>query len=115
MSYVMLIVEPKGQRRERSQAEGEDLYRQMTDYAKKLKEQQLLVAVNSLREAAVRVNVRNGKSNVIDGPFTEARELVGGFFLLNVTSREEALRIARECPAAQWATVEVRETGPCYE
>jgi len=115
MSYVMLIVEPNGQRRERSQAEGEDLYRQMTDYAMKLKEQQLLVAVNSLREAAVRVNVRNGKSNVIDGPFTEARELVGGFFLLNVTSREEALRIARECPAAHWATVEVRETGPCYE
>lgn len=115
MSYVMLIVEPKGQRHERSQAEGEDVYRQMTEYAQKLKEQRLLVAVNSLREAAVRVNVRNGKSNVIDGPFTEARELVGGFFLLNVTTREEALRLARECPAAQWATVEVRETGPCYE
>ena len=115
MSYVMLIVEPKGQRHERNQAEGEELYRQMTEYAQKLKEQRLLVAVNSLREAAVRVNVRDGKSNVIDGPFTEARELVGGFFLLNVTTREEALRLARECPAAQWATVEVRETGPCYE
>lgn len=115
MSYVMLIVEPKGQRRERTQAEGEDLYRQMTDYAQKLKKQQLLLAVNSLREAAVRVNVRNGKPSVIDGPFTEARELVGGFFLLDVETREEALRLARECPAAQWATVEVRETGPCYE
>lgn len=115
MSYVMLIVEPKGQRRERTQAEGEDLYRQMTDYAQKLKKQHLLLAVNSLREAAVRVNVRNGKPSVIDGPFTEARELVGGFFLLDVDTREEALRLAGECPAAQWATVEVRETGPCYE
>jgi len=115
MSYVMLIVEPEGQRHERSRAEGEDLYRQMTDYAQKLKDERLLVSVNSLREAAVRVNVRNGKPSVTDGPFTEARELVGGFFLLNVATREEALRLARECPAAQWATVEVRETGPCYE
>lgn len=115
MSYVMLIVEPKGQRHERGRVQGEDAYRQMSDYAQKLKEERLLVAVNSLREAAVRVNVRNGKPSVVDGPFTEARELVGGFFLLNVATREEALRIARECPAAQWATVEVRETGPCYE
>jgi hypothetical protein len=52
---------------------------------------------------------------VIDGPFTEAKELVGGFFLLDVKTLEEALTLAGECPAAQWATVEVRETGPCYE
>jgi hypothetical protein len=40
---------------------------------------------------------------------------VGGFFLLDCATREEALRFAGECPACEWATVEVRETGPCYE
>ena len=50
----------------------------------------------------------------VDGPFAEAKEMVGGFFLLDCATREEALAIARECPAAEWATVEVRAVGPCY-
>ncbi len=40
--------------------------------------------------------------------------MVGGFFLLDHLSRDEAIAIAAECPAAQWATVEVRELAPCY-
>jgi hypothetical protein len=60
------------------------------------------------------VAVRGGRSSVMDGPFTEAREMIGGFFLLDCASKEEALAIARECPAAEWASVEVRETGPCF-
>jgi hypothetical protein len=51
---------------------------------------------------------------VLDGPFAEAKEMIGGFFLLNVDTHEQALDWAARCPAAAWATVEVRETGPCY-
>jgi hypothetical protein len=40
--------------------------------------------------------------------------MVGGFFLLDVESHEEAVAIAGQCPAAEWATVEVRAVGPCY-
>jgi hypothetical protein len=40
--------------------------------------------------------------------------MVGGFFLLNTESRDEAVAIAAQCPAAQWATVEVREFGACF-
>ena len=40
---------------------------------------------------------------------------VGGFFLLDCETREQALSHAAECPAAEWATIEVREVGPCYE
>ena len=40
--------------------------------------------------------------------------LVGGFFLVDVGSRDEAIAIARDCPAARWATVEVRAVGPCF-
>ena len=50
-----------------------------------------------------------------DGPFAEAKEMVGGFFLLNCATREEALAIAADCPAAEWCTVEVRALAPCYE
>jgi hypothetical protein len=51
---------------------------------------------------------------VLDGPFAEAKEMVGGFFLVDVPTREEAVALARECPAAEWAEIEVRALGPCY-
>ena len=114
MPYVLLILEPKGQRRHRSDAEGQALYDRMLDYARSLKERGVLMAVESLREEGVRLNVEAGRKRVIDGPFAESKELIGGFFLLRCESRDEALRLAGECPAAEWATVEVRETGPCY-
>jgi hypothetical protein len=51
---------------------------------------------------------------VVDGPFAEAKEMIGGFFLVDCASREEAVALAARCPAAQWATVEVRSLGPCF-
>jgi hypothetical protein len=52
---------------------------------------------------------------IVDGPFAEAKEMVGGFFLLQNVDREEAIAIAQRCPAAQWATVEVRPLAPCFD
>jgi hypothetical protein len=40
--------------------------------------------------------------------------MIGGFFLLDVKTRDEAVAIAADCPAAEWCTVEVRELGPCF-
>jgi hypothetical protein len=59
--------------------------------------------------------VRNGAASVIDGPFAEAKEMIGGIFMLTCDTREQAIAIAAECPAAQWATIEVRELGPCFQ
>ena len=73
------------------------------------------MATESLKSKAVRFEKRDGTSRVLDGPFTEAKELIGGFFLLNCDTREQALVFAHACPAAEWATIEVRETGPCYD
>jgi hypothetical protein len=63
----------------------------------------------------VRIEVRGGKRTLIDGPFTESKEIVGGFILFDCHTRAEALAIANECPAAEWSTVELREVGVCYE
>jgi hypothetical protein len=119
MSYMLLIVEPVGQRRERGEAQGHAVYQQMVDFAADLKRRGKLRAVESLQsqDGAARVQRRSGGgSQVIDGPFAEAKEMVGGFFLLdNVSTRDEALALAAECPAAEWATIEVRALGPCYQ
>ena len=117
MPYMLLIVEPTEQRRSRSDAEGRAVYERMLKFGAGLKERGLLLASESLKSQtdAVRLQVRGGRSQVIDGPFSEAKEMVGGFFLVDCKTRDEAVAIAAACPAAEWCTVEVRALGPCYE
>ena len=114
MSYMLLIIEPVGQRQERTEDEGRTLYDRMLRFADELKQRGLLLAAQSLKTEAARVQVRNGKRALVDGPFAEAKEMVGGYFLLDCATHADAVAIAAECPAAQWATVEVREFGPCF-
>ncbi|MEN4918060.1 YciI family protein [Achromobacter spanius] len=116
MSYLLLIVEPVGQRAQRTPDEGREAYAQMVRYAESLQARGLLTRAESLKSdaEAVRLRVRDGERQLMDGPYAEAKEMIGGFFLLTCDSREEALALAAECPAAQWATVEVRELGPCF-
>jgi hypothetical protein len=114
MPYMLLIMEPHGQRAARTPEEGTRAYERMLDFAANLKARGLLRATESLRSGGVRVATHDGKRRRIDGPFAETKELVGGFFLLDCADAEQAIAIAGECPAAEWATVEVRELGPCY-
>jgi hypothetical protein len=116
MTYMLLIVEPTEQRQTRTEAEGRELYASMLKFGENLKSKGLFLGSESLRSQsqAARVQVRGDKAAVIDGPFAEAKEMIGGFFLLNCETRTEAIAIAKDCPAAQWCTVEVRELAPCY-
>ena len=116
MPYMLLILEPHGQRQARSEAEGRAGYDRMLEYSATLKARGVLQASQSLRSdtEGVRVQVRGGKRALLDGPFSESKEMVGGYFILDVATREEAVAIASEVPAAEWATVEVREFGPCF-
>lgn len=116
MPFLLLIHEPVGQRQQRTPAEGEAVYDRMVRFAADLQERGVLRAVESLgsQDNAVRVKVSGGRAEVVDGPFAEAKEMVGGFFLLDCATREEAVAIAAQCPAAEWATVEVRAVGPCF-
>ena len=116
MPYLLLILEPPGQREARGLEAGRVIYAQMLAFAEGLKQRGVLRAVESLASDAsgARVQVRGGRRSLVDGPFTEAKEMIGGFFLLDVATRDEAIAIATDCPAAAWATVEVRETGPCW-
>jgi hypothetical protein len=115
MSYMLLIMEPRGQRAERSAVQGREVYQRMQEYAAVLKQRGVLLAGNALKGDALRLSVQQGRAQVLDGPFTEAKELIGGYFLVDCGTRDEALAIARECPAAAWASIEVREIGTCYE
>jgi hypothetical protein len=117
MPYMLLIIENPEQRSTRSLAEGQAVYQRMLRFGDGLRERGLLLASESLKSHAdaVRVEVRGGRASVLDGPFAETKEMVGGFFLLSCHTREEAVAIAHDCPAAEWCTVEVRAVAPCFE
>lgn len=117
MPYMLLMVEASDQRQTRTEAQGHEVYARMLKFADELRARGQLLAVESLNghATAARVQVREGKTVVRDGPFAEAKEMVGGFFLVDCKSRAEALALAARCPAAEWCTVEVRGIGPCYE
>jgi len=117
MSYMLLIIEPEGQRATRTEAAGREAYAQMQRFGEDLAAAGKLKAVESLAglSSAVRVSHAGGRPQVLDGPFAEAKEMIGGFFLLQNVDREEAVAIAQRCPAAQWCTVEVRPLAPCFD
>ncbi|HEY6452649.1 MAG TPA: YciI family protein [Steroidobacteraceae bacterium] len=114
MPFMLLIVETPEQRRGRPLPDGQAFYARMLEYSRKLQARGVLLASHSLKSEAVRVHVRAGKPNVLDGPFTESKELIGGFFLLDCATQDQARTWAAQCPAAEWATIEIREVGPCY-
>jgi len=117
MPYLLLILEQGERRRNRSAEDGRRAYARMVRFTEDLKARGVHKASDALRSDAegVRLEARGGKRMVVDGPFAESKEIVGGFFLVDCGTKEQAIALANECPAANWATVEVREVGTCFE
>ena len=117
MQYLLLVMEHPERRHNRPAEQSRREYERMAQFGEQLKGRGVFRASESLKSVAegVRIAVRGGKRIVADGPFAEAKEMVGGFFLLDCASKEQATAIASECPAVEWGTVELREVGPCYE
>lgn len=117
MAYALMILEPHGQRAERGEEEGRKHYEQMVRFSEELKEQGLLTLAQSLKSdhEGVRLRMGDSRPSIVDGPFAESKEMIGGFFVLTCEHRDQAIAIAQQCPALRWATVEVRELGPCFQ
>jgi hypothetical protein len=62
--------------------------------------------------AATTIRVRDGKAQVLDGPYAETKEQFGGYYLIDVPSLDEAIDWAKRCPAAQFGSIEVRPIWP---
>jgi hypothetical protein len=79
-------------------------------YVEELANRGKLVSAEPLQSAtrAATVRVRGGQVVITDGPFVETKEQIGGYFLLDVADREEALRIAAGWPSARLGSIEVR-------
>jgi hypothetical protein len=79
-------------------------------WGNRLREQGLLRGSDKLRDSEGRVMRRNGdKLSVTDGPFAEAKEIVGGFYIIEAASYDEALRQCNDHPHLDWGSIELRE------
>jgi hypothetical protein len=81
------------------------------EHADELRESGRLLESQMLEthKTAKSIRVRNGRQTVVDGPFAETKEVLGGFNLIEADSMEEAVRIASEFPWVRTGCVEVRE------
>jgi hypothetical protein len=82
----------------------------MSKYNEGLQKAGVLLALDGLHSQAegVRVSFSGGKRTVTDGPFTEAKEMIGGYWMIDVKSKEEAVEWASRCPADGCA-IEIRQ------
>jgi len=117
MAYMLLMIEPTEQRGTRTREQGQQVYARMQRFADELKAQGLLLGVESLasHKQATRVQVRDGRARVVDGPFAESKELVAGFWLWQVRSIEEAVEWVRRCPDPMPGEPSEIEIRPIYE
>ena len=75
----------------------------MMKYNEALKEAGVLITLDGLHppSAGARVSFADGKPMVIDGPFIEAKEVLGGYWMIEVNSKDEAIAWAKRCPASE--------------
>ena len=83
----------------------------MMKYNEALKEAGVLVTLDGLHPPSMgaRISFADGKPVVTDGPFIEAKEVIGGYWMIEVASKEEAIEWAKKCPASSNETIELRQ------
>ncbi len=106
--YMLLVYQEEVSAAE--QAERERLMPMFVELHRSLREAGLLVGVQRLHsvESATSVRVREGETEITDGPFAVTKEILAGYYILECADLDEALKQAARIPAARFGTVEVR-------
>ena len=111
MKYMMLVIPKDYQSAKPDAMPDPKQIELMMKYNESLQKAGVLLELNGLYppSAGTRVEYKGGKPKVIDGPFTEAKESVGGYWIIQVKSKEEAIEWATRIPFIAEETVEVRQ------
>lgn len=110
MKYLCLAYEKEAKFHAMSQEDWHELRQATLDYVRYLEDNGHLIDARPLQSAttASTVRVRNGNRLVMDGPFAETKEQIGGFFLIEARDFDEAVDLAAQWPSARLGTIEVR-------
>jgi hypothetical protein len=110
MRYMMLMI-PKGYESAKPGTFPDvEAIAKMGKYNDSLQKAGVLLALDGLHPPSMgaRISFKGGKATVTDEPFAEAKETLGGYWIIKVNSREEALEWAKRCPASDNETIELR-------
>jgi hypothetical protein len=111
MRFMMLMI-PKGYEKAAAGAMPDPkIVAAMMKYNQALQKAGVLLALDGLHPPAMgaRVSFSGGKPKVSDGPFSEAKEVLGGYWMIQVKSREEAIEWAKRCPGSDNEIIEIRQ------
>ena len=112
MQYMILIQSDEQARGEASAEEGNAIMGEYFAFSDSIRDVTLSSAPLEPSTATTTVRVRDGETLVTDGPFVETKEQLGGYYLIEVDTLDEALEIAARCPGAKYGAVEVRPLMP---
>lgn len=112
MRFMMLMI-PKGYETAAPGTMPEDAKAMaaMMAYNESLQKAGVLINCDGLHPPSMgaRVSFKGGKPKIVDGPFAEAKEVLGGYWVIDVASRDEAIAWAARCPGGENEIVEVRQ------
>jgi len=110
MKYMLLIFASEANRQTASKAVVEQITAAYGAYTEAMTKSGAYVTGNRLRPtaSATTVRVNNGKTQVLDGPYAETKEQLGGYYLIDVPDLDAALSWAARCPGASHGVIEVR-------
>ena len=114
MKYILLIYGNEAGMAAASKADTERMLGAYGAYAEAMAKAGVIAGGDRLRPstAATTVRVANGKTNVLNGPYAETKEQLGGYFMIDVPDLDAALSWAARCPGASHGAVEVRPIWP---
>ena len=110
MRFMMMVI-PKGyESAAPDTVPGAEAVAKMTEYNKALQRAGVLLALDGLfpPSTGARISYTDGKATVTDGPFAEAKEVIGAYWIIQVRSREEAIEWAKRAPMSDNEVIEVR-------
>lgn len=111
--YMLLLHEPAGAFEHISADEAQAIILRYTNWAESLAAKGHLRGGNKLQDGTGRTLRQNsGKLNITDGPYSETKEVVGGYFLIEAANYDEAVTLASDCPHLAFGAVELREVEP---
>jgi hypothetical protein len=112
VQYMLLIQSDEESRGALSDDERNAMFAQYFEFSDSIRDQTIQSAPLEPSTATTTVRVRDGETLVTDGPFAETKEQLGGFYLIEAETLDEALEIAARCPGATHGAVEVRPLMP---
>jgi hypothetical protein len=114
MQYLLMIYNNEAGLQAASKDQVTQMSAAYTAYAEAMKKAGVIRGGERLRPAsdATTVRVKDGKTQVLDGPYADTKEQLGGFFMIDVPDLDAALSWAAKCPGAATGTMEVRPVWP---